>query len=242
MSGKVVAAWLSPGQVAAAFCDAWTSLTRYDAGKRICGDIHLQSGPRIAEARSQIVDHFLQHPPYQEAEWLWMLDSDMTFQPDTLERLMEVADRDEAPIVGGLCFGGGLHRMFPTIYRGVQEDGGVAIEPMDDYPRDQLVKVAATGAACLLVHRDVFVAMGQAFGTNSDGRPNPYPWFSEGLCDWKGRPYGEDTAFCMRAQQLGFPVFVDTRIKLGHVKSMEITEELYDQWRKHLRPPAVRAA
>src|SRR5205823_1935097 len=62
----------------------------------------VMSGPRLSEARNTLVRHFLQATDHVS---LWMLDADMTFEPNTLARLVEVADPQHRLIVGDLCFG-----------------------------------------------------------------------------------------------------------------------------------------
>lgn len=232
--GGVVVSWLSPGQLSADFTDSLWDLLEHDRenAHRIAGKISLRSGPRVAEARSQIVDEFLSNPVIGDAEWLLMLDSDMTFDGDLLDRLMEVADPKERPIVGGLCFAGGYGRVFPTLYRLLDEGGD--IEPFTEYPRDAVCKVDATGAACMLVHRKVFTVMHKKFEHLPNGAENPYPWFAEGVTNKRGAPYGEDIVFCLKARGLGIPVHVHTGVRLGHMKLIEINEHTFDMVRESL--------
>jgi len=212
-------------------------LDRHIIGDR--GDqIHIQSSPRIHEARNQVVDHFAALP--QQPEWLLMIDADMTFEPDLIYKMLAVADPVRVPILGALCFGGGrVHEPFPTIYRlteeTVDERSYYSLDKVYDYPRDALVSVGATGAACLLVHRQVFATMKTAYGTLLDGQPNPSPWFAEGITGLKGEGWGEDTVFCLRAQSLRIPVHVHTGIKVGHVKEVIIDEVFYDNRREAVR-------
>jgi hypothetical protein len=242
----VVFSTLSPGEVSAWFTESVAATLFHDGAKplgsrRIItphgGTIFNVSGPRIAEARTQIVEQFLTAESFKGAGWLLMVDSDMVWRPEALDLLFESADAVERPIVGGLCFAGqSPATMYPTIYRFDRDDEGrITLDKEADYPRDQLVKVGATGGAFLLVHRTVFLRMSQphpkGFGTMPDGALNSYPWFVEGHVDKHGRPFGEDIAFCMRANALGIPVHVDTRAKVSHHKSVFLDEQLYDQGR-----------
>lgn len=235
----VVVAWIFNQEVSGNFAMCLAKLIQYDAATQGFvqpanggGLIAFSTGPRIAEARSQVVDQFAREPDFADAEWLLMLDSDMTFDPDLVERLMAVADSERVPVLGGLCFAGGRTQApYPTIYEEVQDDQGwVGIRPVRDYPRDTLVRVGGTGAACLLVHRSVYAAMAQpypaGFGTLADGKTgNPYPWFIEGLTGPRGEPFGEDIAFCRRLRHMNIPIHVHTGIRLGHMKVFELTEE-----------------
>jgi len=232
-SPGVCLAWIDGGTTSGWFTWSLAQLVTLDSrlNQHVTGPqgdmIHIQSSPRIHEARNQVVDQFAQLD--QQPEWLLMLDSDMTFEPDLLERMMAYAHPERVPILGGLCFGGGrVNDPFPTIYRLTQEGNYASLDKVHDYPRDALVKVGATGAACLLVHRQVYAAMHKAFGTLADGRMNPSPWFAEGVFGANGESWGEDTAFCLRAHALSIPVHVHTGIKLGHVKDQIIDEQFYD--------------
>lgn len=238
MSVGVVVAWISPGEVSSWFCYSLADMLRYDAqGPRHIsgpdgGITALRSGPRVAEARNQVVDAFARLHP--NAEWLLMVDSDMTFEPDFLEKMLAVADPKEVPILGALAFAQGDNDSppYPTIYREIPaENGYVHVGPVREYPPDRLVKCGATGAAGLLIHRGVLAAMQQpwpkGFGTREDGTENPYPWFSEGLASPDGRQLGEDIAFCRRAVHMGIPIHVHTGIKMGHMKTFELDEAYY---------------
>lgn len=241
----VVLAWIDPGQVSSRFAASLAYLLQYDAEHEgyllgAGGTINLQTGPRIAEARCQVVDRF-GDKQFAGADWLLMLDSDMVFDEDLLARLMAEADAQEVPILGGLCFAGGRSgTIYPTIYEEGVTDGHVWVTPVKEYPENTLIKCGGTGGACLLVHRQVFAAMQRpypdGYGTLADGRRNPYPWFVEGLVGPNGEPYGEDIAFCRKARQLGIPVHVHTGVKLGHMKTFELTE---DEWHKHRATKAM---
>lgn len=210
-------------------------------GRHLTGEhgglISISTGPRVAEGRNRIIDEFATKYGV-ESEWLLMLDTDMTFPGTLLEQLMSVADPVQVPIVGGLCFTGGTdHAPKPTIYRQVVMNKGEANEyitaaPVFDYPRDALVKVGATGAACLLMHRSALGAMKNRFEKLPDGRINPYPWFAEGLMGPNGEAWGEDVAFCLRAGSMGIPVHVLTSCRLGHIKPVQIDEVYFDNWHR----------
>ncbi|MDE2022367.1 MAG: hypothetical protein KGI71_05665, partial [Patescibacteria group bacterium] len=132
MTDQVVLGWVHPGHVSGRFMDSVLRLM-YQSGNdlvmgekpyfTIAGHTHVESGPRIATARNEIVTRFLEKEEWKDVEWLLMVDSDMTFDGLLLNRLLKTArpegpeGRVEQPVVGGLCFGGGHGMMFPTMYR-----------------------------------------------------------------------------------------------------------------------------
>lgn len=225
MKPTVAVGFVHPaGSIAPQFRRSWHHLHLTDAltTKRIGWEFDQESSANISAARNTIVEQFLSTP----AEWLWMVDADMTFPPTILEELLGSADPKTTPIVGGLCFGvrpkGDLNdtlgfepELFPTIYI-VGEDG--LLHETDGYPENSLVQAHSTGAACLLVHRGVFEHEGWRDG-------HPFPWFRESVLD--GKPCSEDQFFCLKAGGLGFPVHINTAAKTGHVKTFIADESFY---------------
>src|SRR3990172_4474631 len=131
---------------------------------------------------------------------LW-IDSDMVFDPDAANRLLD----HDLPIVGGLCHNR-RHPYMPILIRKMThgEHKG-AYSFMYDYPLG-LVDVDATGAAFLLVKRTVF----EEIGKQLEGKPGDPGWFTNDNA-------GEDISFCQRAVSAGFYVVVDTTLEIGHV-------------------------
>lgn len=208
---RVVIAYIHPGTVAADFTQSLMNLSMFDqaTGRRIVGCMNEWSSANVSTSRNSLTGRFLDE---YDAEWLLWIDADMSFPHDSLDRLLASADKDERPIIGGLCFGANRGRQFPTIYQFVRtEDGAVTTLRVDDYPLDALVQCAATGAAFLFIHRTVLERM-------RDHRFNAaFPWFQE--TELAGQPAGEDITFCIRAGILGFPIHVDTGLIIDHQKS-----------------------
>lgn len=236
--GGIVIAWCYNQKfgVDGVFMESVLGSMLYDAQMHRGMNVHrggytsMSSSPRIAEARSQIVHEFLTNPVLAKAEWLWMVDTDMAWNESAYQLMLETIDRDKVPILGGMCYAGGHSKMVPTLYVLQNEDG--EITSIEDVPENQLVKVDATGAAFLCVHRNVLVKMGAAFGQQANGAINPYPWFVESMTNKKGEPYGEDMAFCLRANHLGIPVHVHTGIEVDHMKGYALNTASYKTYRE----------
>jgi GT2 family glycosyltransferase len=230
-SGGVVVAYIHPTEVAASFHKALLNLMLWDAahdGLVVGKGGHLANicaSGRLAEGRNQLTGTFLDQT---KADWLWMVDADMGFAPDTVSRLVAAADKYARPVVGGLCFGQkrvtvdqfGIERFmpFPTIYQFVERDDRAGWQIVMDYPRDQLVKVAGTGAACLLIHRRVLEQIRTKVGDH---------WWSP-ITHPKGTTFSEDLSFCVRLAAVDQPLYVDTRVKTSHHKNIYLDEVWFD--------------
>lgn len=208
----------------------------------------------LTEARNKAVRTFLcEH----RADWLFWLDTDMGFRPDTLDQLMAAADPVERPVVGSLCFslremtvdglGGWVTNAVPTIYDWakvpsydesvvdgrvvrhlVGEQMGFAVRW--DYPRDAVTQVAGTGSACVLIHRSAFEKVEAKYGP---------VWYSKVPNTTTGQVISEDLSFCMRANTVGVPVYVHTGVRTTHMKTVWVDEGMY--WRERaVNPPPVR--
>lgn len=200
---SVLIGYAHPATVDGHFHDALVGLLIADAAgpRNVAGVVGVLSGPQIAIARNRIVETLLA----SDAEWLLMLDADMTFEPDVLEQLLAVANGDSRPIVGALCFAVGPDGIGPTLYY---------CQPQaEPYERDALVRVDATGAACILMHRTALTAVIARFGD----------------CYGDAHGIGEDLEFCVRAGEVGVPIHVHTGIEAGHVKSTVIDQAAYDR-------------
>lgn len=229
-SEKVVVGYLSPTLRHSAFMECMIDLLVYDVAfhQRIVnggGRLSTQAGANLAGPRNGLVKRFLD---YGKADWLWMVDTDMTFKPDTVERLLEFADPDKAPIVGGLCFGfDDKGEIQPTLFGLLGEETSPQVIRYHEWPPDAMFQVAATGAACLLIHKSAFERIRdfQVPGRAKPGFNDAFPWFQE--LEHDGEPVSEDIAFCWRAGIAGLPVYVNTAVQLGHIKDRELTMDAY---------------
>lgn len=219
-TADVLIGWVHPGKVDSVFTDALLHTIAYDrasGGERIAGWNGVQCSANISAGRNKLVEGFLE----SSAQWLVMIDTDMVWTADAVHQLLEVADPDTAPIVGGLCFGQepdtGL--VFPTMYDLTEVDGQAEFVRYDVWAPESLFAVLGTGAAFLLVHRTVFEAV------RDKGFSVAFPWFQE--TELEGKRVGEDVTFCMRASLVDKPTHVHTGVHIGHVKSHLVTTQAY---------------
>lgn len=237
---RVVYGYLRPTNVHGDFMECLLDLVEHDrrGPHRIAGRLGFRSSANLATGRNLIVKAFLAQ---DRADWLLMLDTDMTFAPDALERILEHAHPENAPIVGGLCFGfdesGDVQ---PTLF-GLEPDPEAPEDPArlqvtryHDWKPEAMYPVAGTGAAFLLLHRAALEKI------QADGYSEAYPWFQE--LEHGGRAVGEDLGFCFRAVQSGYPIYVNTAVQVGHVKERVLTAETFYLSRGLLSPMHPGAA
>lgn len=229
--GTVTVGYLHPGEYAACFAESLIDLLFYDAygSQRVTshsfGKLANECGSGgIVAGRNDIAKVVCDK---SESEWLWFIDSDMGFAPDTVDRLVDAADPVLRPVVGGLAFAqkkdghadfyGIRYRAQPTIYDFRETEDAVGVVPRFDYPRDELVTVAATGGACILIHRTALEAVRAKYGD---------VWFDT-ITHPKGATFSEDLSFCIRLAACDIPIHVHTGIKTTHDKGGVFYDEAF---------------
>jgi hypothetical protein len=207
-----VIGYVHGGTVRAEFCASLLAVAM-EGKTAIDAVLAVGSGPNISTARNMIARKFLERPG---APWLFLADTDMSFARDTVDRLIEAADPVERPVVGGLCHSqnpdGG--KPYSTMYELTEKDGQLAFVRYSKWPGNTVMRVSATGAACLLIHRTVLERV------QKHAADRAAPWFRESVVG--DALMGEDLTFCLRCGTAGIPVHVHTGVKVGHVKTVLI--------------------
>jgi hypothetical protein len=219
------------------FINSLELLRQFDAqsAQVLRGRYEMRCGSQgLVEARNDMAAAFLAGGD----DWLLIVDSDMGFQPDALYKLLQVAHPVERPIVGGLCFV--ARQVEPDGYQGYRvrplptlmdfrpdTDGVKKFMSMPLYPVNQVVSVAATGSAFILIHRSAFEKIAEKHGAT---------WYNR-TPGADGKLLGEDVSFCVRAWDSGVPVMVHTGVRTTHYKWFWLSET--DHWRWFNPPPAT---
>lgn len=137
-----------------------------------------------------------------KSDYLFFVDDDMTFPPDTLERLLA----HNVDIVGVNSYS----RILPLSSTvGLMNENGEYKHP-DKYPEwemkipDTLFKAYFVGTGVCLIKMSVFEKIKK-------------PYFEFKMAKNGMMLHGEDGTFCEKAKKAGIDVWCDPTIKIGHI-------------------------
>lgn len=200
------------------FLDSIIELTSYCFHNNIPFKFSRQESSVVYYVRNKcLIGDVLQGPeqkPFQGKEnytHLMWIDSDVIFDPKQFERLLN-HDKD---IVSGIymmedCTHFATVKKWDTEY--FSKNGSFQFMTVDDMSKEkELFDVSYTGFGFILIKRGVFESMN-------------YPWF-EPLPQKIGKAVdftSEDVAFCLKAQERGYKIWIDPTVRVGHLKSITL--------------------
>ena len=202
---KILIAVPCMDQVSARFAQSLTTLKKVGQ----C-TVSFLIGSLIYDSRNRLAAMAVE----MEADYIMWFDSDMTFTPDTLERMMKVLDEHpEIDVLSGLYFRRGAP-FTPVLFSKleVNEKGTLDFADVDPLP-DELFEVAGCGFGCVLMRTGMLLDIAAKEGGGM--------WFSP-IAN-----AGEDCAFCIRARENGYKIYCDPTINLGHMAYTPVTKSFY---------------
>jgi hypothetical protein len=165
----------------------------------------------VSRARNLLVRDFLD----SNCTDLLFIDADINFEPEDVMRLMAWASDPKKGIVGGVPRTRKTNKVY--IAQLDQDDEGVTMNGMG------LVRAKRIATAFMMVRREVFERLVNEnpqwdyYDHSSDRQLNAVFDF---LVTEEGY-MGEDYLFCDRARAIGYEVWIDPTIKLGHMGVQE---------------------
>lgn len=157
-------------------------------------------------------DRICQRTMREHFDYMLQIDSDMTFPPDALCRLI---DRN-VDVITGVYVGKETHHkpvLFTELHKDDENCGPYGLKGgLAELMHEDLFTVAGCGAGFLLVREHIVRLM----------RIHKHEWF---------RPYdglGEDVSFCQRCTEMGIKIYADKSIPMGHTKYTEYTLDDWD--------------
>jgi hypothetical protein len=177
-----------------------------------------ESPTYIHLGREKLLEAFLT----TDSDYLCFVDSDNILPTESIWRLLQ----HDLPIVGGLYFkrkGGPeavafrwfdeKRRLHVTLSRQIKEwmdnnEVDAPARPTCLDIEDSLLEVDVLGFGAVLIRRDVCEKIKETYG-NAFGD--------------HGENIGEDVIFCRRAQDLGYKIYVDQAVLVGHMANYQVT-------------------
>ena len=180
------------------FAESLGKLTARLARDGVDFELVFEKGTLVYMARDRLASRAVNHG-YSHVLWL---DSDMVFTDGILDDLM-FCGRD---FVTGIAHG----RRKPylsCVFKNL-ELTNLTRWTVDEYPAEAF-EVAGCGFACVLIRTEILKAVLEKFNTAF----TPYPM------------YGEDLSFCKRAVSLGYRIYAEPSVRLGHVGHQTVYPE-----------------
>lgn len=184
------------------FLDSWTLMVKPEF---IYCRPSFPAGPTsdICAIRNNLVQQALE----DDVTRLLQLDTDQAYPSDLISKLLG----HKLPIVAAK-----VHRRYPPfdpiLCRGTVDNFTMVLE--EEWKKEKLVKVDATGGGCILIDTNVFLDI-------------EYPWYEYGK-NKDGKIVGEDINFCLKAAKAGYEIFVDTSIQIDHMGMLAVNQGVYD--------------
>jgi FkbM family methyltransferase len=155
-------------------------------------------GYRVDQVRNLIADWIV-----QGFDYLFAVDHDITFEPDTLEKMLS----HDKPIVSGV-YRQRLPIQLIEIY-----DKNLQRMSINQVTNNKLTEIGGCGFGCVLVKKEVMVKIG-------------YPQFEYHHALNHNETFSEDNDFCRKARKAGFSIWCDSSILCGHIGSTTMKVEL----------------
>jgi hypothetical protein len=157
-------------------------------------------GRQLPFARNHIVNEAIKN----NSDYLFWIDADMTFQADSLIRLL---DRN-VDICHALSFRR-IKPYYPCLFKWNEKEN--SYETID-YSKSEtdLISVDAAGSACTLIKMDVYKKL-----------KYPYYYYRDNLIS-------SDLTFSENVKKAGHSIYVDRTLKTGHIgDELVVSEEFY---------------
>lgn len=171
----------------------------------------MKSGSLIYTSRNDIATYAIE----TEADYVFWLDSDMVFKPDTLKRMLKTVRENDIDILTGLYFRR-VPPYSPVLFDKLDMEGEKCDWSEFEEIPDHLFEVGGCGFGCVLMKTDVFFDVQSKHGNMFAPIANN----------------GEDVAFCWRARDCGYKIICDPSVICGHVAYSIVSDHFFKAFRK----------
>ena len=165
-------------------------------------DVQIEAGTLVHVARDKIACKAINE---QYTHVLWF-DADMVFTDDVLDSLMFCGKQ----FVSGICHS--RRKCYHScLFKNLDLNH---IERFEEYPPEAF-RIAGCGFGCVLIDVAILTDVQKTYKT----------------CFLPMPAYGEDLAFCKRASELGYKIYAEPSVRLGHIGHIAIYPEDHERWK-----------
>ena len=192
-------------QVPAPFCQSLALLTKPDN----C-TLAMKPGSLVYTSRNALAMMAID----MNAEYIFWMDSDMTFPQDCLIRMMKTLQEKDLDILSGVYFRR-VPPYSPVLFDKLEMEGNDCKYTEFEKLPDDLFEVGGCGFGCVLMKTEVLFNVlaqhGRMFTPIGDN--------------------GEDVSFCLRAREIGYKIICDPSIVCGHVGYSIVDDKFFKYWK-----------
>ena len=188
------------------FVESLLKLTKRLSEDGVDYEVAIQGGTLVHVGRDKLALKAISGD-YTHVLWL---DSDMVFTEDLFDDLMD-SGKDFVTGIAHARREPYPSCIFTEIYPNVGKWKG-------EYP-DKAFKIAGCGMACVLISVEIIRAV----------------WAHHSTAFFPTREFGEDIAFCKRAQDLGYEIWAEPSVKVGHLGHVIIYPEFEESFKNSLQ-------
>lgn len=182
-------------------------VTRYPEidKKGLMVQLHNKRGSILANSRQSLVQSAIDNG----ATHILFIDSDQTFPPDLLHRLMKHKKQIVACNIAT--------KVLPSTGTARLKSGTLGVPLCTTPETTDLVRVWRVGTGIMLINTNVFKREGME-----------KPWFSQYWSEELDAYVGEDWAFCEKLEQSGVSLYVDQEVsrEIGHIGKLNYSHDL----------------
>lgn len=198
---KIMIAVPCMDQVPVPFCQSLAMLQKVGE----C-TLAMKAGSLIYTSRNDLAMRAIQI----EADYVFWMDSDMEFKPDTLVRMVDVLQKNDLDILTGLYFRR-VPPYSPVLFDKLEMRRNICSWSEFKELPGHLFEVGGCGFGCVLMSTEVFLSVQAKHGNMFAPMGNN----------------GEDIAFCIRARDCGYKIWCDPSIICGHVGYSVVDDKFY---------------
>lgn len=203
---KILIAIPCMDQVPVPFCNSLARLQKV-------GDcvLAMKSGSLIYDSRNDLATFAIK----SEADYVFWLDSDMVFKPDTLIRMLDTLKKNDLDMLTGLYFRR-VPPYSPVLFDrlAMKENGDMDFSEFKEIP-SELFEIGGCGFGCVLMDTSVLMSVQAKHGNMFAPMGNN----------------GEDVAFCIRAKDCGYKIYCDPTLVCGHVGYSVIDDKFFNAFK-----------